>query len=125
MRHRNCVLLLVLSPMVLFGAGSLVPYPAVLREKREGGVFLCRTSRLSSKVTFLKDERIPPEGYRAEVSSNAMVVWSSDAAGAFYAVRTLEQWARKTYVPDPLKASIKEHAYDFELDAVEIEDIPL
>lgn len=103
---------------------ALLPVPRSIKANSERDVFMCRAKDLSAKVTFLADASIPKEGYRAVVTKKGIRVWSSDAAGAFYAVRTLDQWAKKTYVPDPLKAKVKNRAYDFELEAVEIEDAP-
>jgi len=107
-----------------FAGGALVPVPKSVKANPSGGVFACRARDLTGKVTFLADTKLPAEGYSAVVTKEGIRVWSSDAAGAFYAVRTLDQWAKKTYVPDPLKAAVKERAYDFELEAVEIEDAP-
>ena len=58
------------------------------------------------------------------MTPESISVWSSDDAGAFYALKTLEQLSKKTYVPDSLKADVKKYESDYEIPAVQIEDSP-
>lgn len=62
----------------------LVPQPARLVE----GAGTCPTN---AAVRAVVDPSIPSEGYRLSVCPDGVVVASSDAAGRFYAERTLEQ----------------------------------
>ena len=62
---------------------ALVPQPQKLVEKNG--------ETTSCKVTKLTDAKIAPEGYRLKTSPEGVTIWSSDAAGAFYAEETLKQ----------------------------------
>ena len=62
---------------------ALVPQPQKVVEK--GGT----TDKVA--VTKVADATIAPEGYRLKVTADGVTVWSSDAAGAFYAQETLRQ----------------------------------
>ena len=85
----------VLVPMLLSASlAAIVPAPKKMQLK--GGVFRCRSADLTSVASFHKDASMPKEGYRLEVTPESIGVWSSDEAGAFYAVKTLEQLAKKT-----------------------------
>ena len=67
---------------------ALVPAP---REQvwREG------TCTVSEKdIRFVRDEALPPEGYRLDIAPNGVTVASADDAGAFYAKKTLKQIAK-------------------------------
>ena len=64
----------------------LVPYPASLKET--GG-----TSQVREAIDET-DASLGPEGYRLTVTTNAIRIASSAAAGAFYARRTLDQLRR-------------------------------
>ena len=66
-------------------AAVLIPQPVEFVELP--GV--CR----QTEVTDRTDASVPSEGYRLEVTTNGIVVVSSDAAGAFYARQTLKQLA--------------------------------
>ena len=66
-------------------AAVLIPQPVEFVELP--GV--CR----QTEVTDRSDASVPAEGYRLEVTTNGIVVISSDAAGAFYARQTLAQLA--------------------------------
>ncbi len=113
----------LIVPMFLSASvAAIVPAPKKMQLK--GGVFRCRSADLTSVAAFHKDASIPKEGYRLEVTPESIGVWSSDEAGAFYAVKTLEQLAKKTYVPDSLKAEVKKYESDYEIPSVLIEDSP-
>ena len=64
-----------------------------------------------SRISFSEDAAIPKEGYRLSVTAKGVSVTSSDDAGAFYALKTLEQ------LGDPENGKI---VFPF----VEIEDSP-
>lgn len=64
----------------------LVPMPKSVRVT--GGVF---TGDVRTAVREIKDASIPAEGYRLSVTTGGIVVHASDAAGFFYARRTLDQ----------------------------------
>ena len=64
---------------------DLIPYPNKV-EFREGS---CNTA--GARVRFKKDKSIPAEGYRIEISSEKIIVWSSSENGRRYALTTLEQ----------------------------------
>ena len=49
----------------------------------------------SAAIRFVADESVPAEGYRLDVAPEEILVRSSDAAGRFYAERTLRQLAGK------------------------------
>ena len=103
---------------------DIVLVPAPRKVETGSGAFRCRTADIASVVKFVKAASIPCEGYRLEVAPDAIRVWSSDDAGAFYAVRTLEQLARKTSIPDSQFADIKKRESDYEIPSVRIEDAP-
>ena len=105
-------------------AADLALVPAPRKVETGSGAFRCRTADIASFVKFGKDASIPREGYRLEVTPESIRAWSSDDAGAFYAVRTVEQLARKTYVPDSQFADVKKHESDYEIPSVRIEDAP-
>ena len=87
---------------------NVVPYPSSVVEKP--GVFKCPAGKeLRKVVRFSKDASIPHEGYRLSVTANGINVAASDKAGAFYALKTLEQ------LKDATSAS---------LPCCEIEDAP-
>jgi len=69
----------------LVAAITLVPSPVELVETSGHCV--------ETNVTFVSDPSVPAEGYRLEVTPGAILVASSDAAGAFYARQTLLQLA--------------------------------
>ncbi|HNX03938.1 MAG TPA: beta-N-acetylhexosaminidase [Opitutales bacterium] len=77
-----------------------VPRPALVPMPREiewkAGKCPC-----DAAVREVRDERIPAEGYRLEVSADGIAVASSDSAGAFYARQTLRQleWKDQTGAP--------------------------
>ena len=102
--------------------GALVPAPQHLSASE--GAFRCRTADLATKIEFLKDAALPHEGYRLKVTPEKIQVWSADDAGAFYAVRTLEQLADKTYVPDSKYAEVKRRESDYVIPSATIEDAP-
>ena len=66
----------------------LLPLP----ENVVWGEGVCKTDIPVVKVT---DGKIAPEGYRLEVSPKGIVIATSDAAGGFYAERTLDQLKTK------------------------------
>ena len=103
-------------------AAALVPAPKKMLFGE--GTFRCRTADIASVIKFEKDASIPCEGYRLEVTPDAIRVWSSDDAGAFYAVQTVEQLAVKKYIPDPLRSEVKLRESDYSVRAVTIEDAP-
>ncbi len=81
---------------------DVVPYPSSVVEKP--GAFKCSSGKeLSKVVKFSKDAKVPKEGYRLSVSTTGIKVAASDKAGAFYALKTLDQLAKsengKTTVP--------------------------
>ena len=102
--------------------GALVPVPKHMSTSE--GAFRCRTADLATKVEFLKDAALLHEGYRLKVTPEKIQVWSADDAGAFYAVRTLEQLADKTYVPDSKYAEVKRRESDYVIPSATIEDAP-
>jgi hexosaminidase len=101
---------------------ALVPAPKKIETR--SGAFRCRTADIASVMKFEKDASIPREGYRLEVTPDSVRAWSSDDVGAFYAVRTIEQLARKTYIPDSQFADVKKRESDYEIPSVRIEDAP-
>ena len=68
---------------LMMAALALVPQPQKTVEK--GGTTTNRT------VCCEADASIPAEGYRLVVTKDGANIWSSDAAGAFYANETLKQ----------------------------------
>ena len=92
-----------MSISIVLAALALVPQPQKVVEK--GG------TASNVKVTNVTDATIPSEGYRIKVAADGVTVWSSDAAGAFYAQETLKQLTREEG-----KATL--------LPLVEIEDAP-
>lgn len=85
-----------------FAAVDIVPYPSKV-EERPGAFRLPASKPLASAVKFSKDASIPREGYRLSVTANGIKAAASDKAGAFYALKTLDQLAKsekgKTSVP--------------------------
>ena len=88
----------------------VLPYPTKVVEKK-GEFKVPSSKKLTACVRFSKNASLPKEGYTLSVTASGIKVASSDKAGAFYALKTLEQLAkttnRKTVVP-----------------CVEIEDFP-
>jgi len=70
----------------------LVPQPRAVRET--GGVF-APTASVEKIVRFERDSAVPAEGYRLSVTASGVRIVSADEAGAFYALKTLEQLAVK------------------------------
>ena len=120
---KGIFMLVHLSAVLCAVGGVLIPAPK--RMEMRAGTFCCRTADIASKIEFQKDASIPREGYRLEVAPTAIRVWSSDDAGAFYAVRTLEQLADKTYIPDDRMANVKRRESDYVIPAALIEDAPV
>ena len=88
----------------------VLPYPTKVVEKK-GEFKVPSSKKLTACVRFSKNASLPKEGYTLSVTASGIKVASSDKAGAFYALKTLEQIAKttngKTVVP-----------------CVEIEDFP-
>ena len=82
-----------LASMAAGGAPVVVPAPRSL-VPGEGVYSVPEGSDMVRVVSFSRDAAIPREGYRLRVSSNGVSVISSDDAGAFYAMKTLEQMAK-------------------------------
>ena len=69
---------------------NVVPYPTSVTENP--GAFKCPADKeLKDVVKFSKDASIPKEGYRLSVTESGIEVASSDKAGEFYALQTLDQ----------------------------------
>ena len=83
------------------GDGTVRTQAAILPEPQKiawgEGVFDAGTGKVSrATVTrFERDASVPKEGYRLTVTPQAVTVVSSDDAGAYYAVKTLGQLARR------------------------------
>jgi hexosaminidase len=43
------------------------------------------------KIKYVKDKKLPAEGYELRIKKNGIIVRSSDEAGRFYALQTLKQ----------------------------------
>ena len=71
---------------------ALVPAPQKM-SVTDGTFTKCRA------VTYARDAKIPAEGYRLKVEADSIKVWSSDAAGRFYADETLKQLAENGRIP--------------------------
>ena len=72
-----------MNGMLLAVALNIVPWPKEVVEQ-----FGCCTNEA---VEYREDRSLPPEGYALEVRRDAVKVRSADAAGRFYAERTLAQ----------------------------------
>ena len=116
---------------------TVIPYPQHVTEKE--GVFALRTAKVAkTDVTWKTDAAIPSEGYRLSVTPTGVTAWSSDDAGAFYALQTLKQMARpqektiEVEVTEVLQGSIrlpqprkvKRRIRPLEIPCCEIEDAP-
>ena len=77
---------------VLLAVVAVVPAPQKMSVT--DGAF---TTNLN--VTCSRDANIPAEGYRLKVAADGVRVWSSDAAGRFYAGETLKQLTEKGKCP--------------------------
>lgn len=75
------------------GAAEVIPQPKKMTFGE--GAFVVGKGGVSEKTvtSFVRDAKLPKEGYRLEVTPHGVAVASSDAAGAFYAVETLKQLA--------------------------------
>lgn len=93
-----------MTAVLLLAALAIVPQPRKMMVK--GG------ETANVKVTRISDCAIPTEGYRLEIAADGVRIASSDAAGAFYAQKTLEQLLDSS-VPDGRR-----------LPLLEIEDAP-
>ncbi|MCB0468309.1 MAG: family 20 glycosylhydrolase, partial [Aequorivita sp.] len=65
--------------------------------QKGAGFSLKKTSEKEANIVFVKDASQPSEGYFLDVSDSKIVIKTSDASGAFYAVQTLRQ-----LLPSPL-----------------------
>lgn len=65
--------------------------------QKGAGFSLKKTSEKEANIVFVKDAPQPSEGYFLDVSDSKIVIKTSDASGAFYAVQTLRQ-----LLPSPL-----------------------
>ena len=77
--------------VAVLAALAVIPEPT--RVERNGGETPAQTfASLTSRVDCVTDPKIAAEGYELEVSAKGVItIRSSDAAGAFYAQKTLEQ----------------------------------
>ncbi|MCQ2391839.1 MAG: beta-N-acetylhexosaminidase [Kiritimatiellae bacterium] len=75
-----------------FAEMTLVPAPQACSV--QAGSFELATNEISAAVVaFTRDAAVPKEGYRLTVAADGIRVAHSDEAGAFYALKTLEQLA--------------------------------
>ena len=94
--------LLSAAAMAVADEPALVPAPRSVAWTRgtysaaaAPGTLLSRDAELPrAAIRFETDAALPAEGYRLEVAPSGVTVWSADAAGAFYATRTLKQMSR-------------------------------
>lgn len=80
-------------------AGSAI-VPALLPQPqevswREGFLTVRDRRELQERIRFETDASLPSEGYRLEVSAEDVRIASSDSAGRFYALQTLDQVAER------------------------------
>jgi len=59
-------------------------------------------SKISNKISFVRDKALKPEAYRLHVDDKTIVVYANDKLGAFWAVSTLKQLAGES-VFKPIK----------------------
>ena len=75
---------MMMTTTLVLSVLALVPTPRKMTVTE--GAF---TTNLT--VSYVRDAKIPAEGYRIVVTSDGVRVWSSDEAGRFYAEKTLDQ----------------------------------
>ena len=82
----------MIGSFALMSALTVIPYPQHVVTAK--GAFALPMDRVEkSDVSWRRDASIPAEGYRLSVTPNGVTAWSSDDAGAFYALQTLKQMA--------------------------------
>ena len=116
MKKRLSVGMVALSCLAC-GATSLdlLPYPAKVTEGN--GVLRLRKDSLAKEdVRWTEDASVPAEGYVLTVAANGVSARHADAAGAFYAQKTLEQLVRPVWTNGKRSG--------IELPCVTIEDAP-
>ena len=96
------VLAVLAAAFVAQAEVGVVPYPTSVAERP--GSFKCPAGKeLKQLVKFSMDASVPSEGYKLSVTADGIKVASSDDAGAFYALKTLDQLAKgeagETLVP--------------------------
>ena len=127
----------MIGSTALMSALTVIPYPQHVVTAK--GAFALPMDRVEkSDVSWRRDASIPAEGYRLSVTPNGVTAWSSDDAGAFYALQTLKQMARpqdrtvEVEVTEVFQGSIrlerprtvKKRIHPLELPCCEIEDAP-
>ena len=94
---------------------TVIPYPQQVTLQDD--VFVLPTNRIEkTDVIWKRDAGIPSEGYRLTVTPTEITAWSSDDAGAFYALQTLKQMAKKV--------EVEGRRWKVEIPCCEIEDAP-
>ena len=79
-------------PLASLGLGEVTIVPAPRKCVCTPGQYeLPATSVVPSLLSFSSDPGLPQEGYRISVTTSGISVASSDAAGTYYALKTLEQ----------------------------------
>ena len=92
MKRTLALICVIVAGQSSFGLGDavLVPMPRTCAFS-PGRYDLPSGTLVPSLVSFSEDAAIRHEGYRISITTNGIAVVSSDAAGAFYALKTLEQ----------------------------------
>lgn len=92
MKRTLALICVIVAGQSSFGLGDavLVPMPRTCAYS-PGRYDLPSGTLVPSLVSFSEDAAIRHEGYRISITTNGIAVVSSDAAGAFYALKTLEQ----------------------------------
>ncbi len=91
----TCATVLVTVAAAFFAsAHDIIPTPQEYRET--GEAFRLNAAEITAAAaTCRTDATLPGEGYRLTVGANGILIESADAAGAFYAVETLKQLAKR------------------------------